>query len=367
MRYVNQHRHPFIFNLVISIVSGVLVGVAAWIMSSILNFPLLSMLVPAWSLVFVGTMLIFLLVALFRNFRRSSTRVFVILPAFIQHPWFTEVLQNLLRTLDAQHLDVVIKIPARDFSVQGQALHFRSIIHSSYDYVGGFIIPAEPENLQFEIIQFCQQIHIPVVFMDVRPFSKVSDYPSNSSFVGYDPAEIGQRAAYYILRYVSQNQIDKPTVLIVGSKAQHARQEVCERVLRDKFPEAEIFVNNKGEFERDRAKEIVLAKLKEAIAKARPIDVIFCTNDEMALGAVEAISIVQRETKLSTIVIGVDGAHKALTLIQSGESPFKATIVQDARRISEVAADLLLRQLAGEKIETEHLLHTETYPLGEPE
>jgi ABC-type sugar transport system substrate-binding protein len=46
-------------------------------------------------------------------------------------------------------------------------------------------------------------------------------------------------------------------------------------------------------------------------------DYIFCTNDEMALGAVDALRIADIGNDGSVVVVGVDGTPEAKALIDS--------------------------------------------------
>jgi ribose transport system substrate-binding protein len=302
-------------------------------------------------------------VFLFLAFYRRKRRVFLMIPAFSQKHWFAEFLQDLLRALDVHGYDLVLKIPTRDFSVQGQTLHFRSIRKRSTEFVGGFIIAVDPESIRRDLVDFCQHVDFPVIFVDMRPFTTIQDYPANAAFVGYSADEIGAHAARYVARYLSTHQIDNPLVLVVGSTTQSGRQQAFAHVLKEKVPNASVLLNNKGAFVRSRAREIVEMHLKESARRGRSFDIIFCTNDEMALGAVDAIRSADPRSQAQPLVLGVDGTDEALALIQSGGTPFQATLLQDSQRVAEVAVDLLLKKLAHEAVDVETLLATELYPM----
>ncbi len=66
------------------------------------------------------------------------------------------------------------------------------------------------------------------------------------------------------------------------------------------------------------------------------IDVIFCTNDEMALGAADALLFGDTATP-ETIIVGVDGTPQARALIGPGIEPLRATVVQNAYKVAETA------------------------------
>ncbi len=78
------------------------------------------------------------------------------------------------------------------------------------------------------------------------------------------------------------------------------------------------------------------------------IDGVIGQNDEMALGAIEAMRA--RGLDLSSIPkSGIDGITDALLAVQSGELEF--SLLQDARGQAEGSLDVLLRTLVGESYE----------------
>jgi ABC-type sugar transport system substrate-binding protein len=85
----------------------------------------------------------------------------------------------------------------------------------------------------------------------------------------------------------------------------------------------------------------------------------------MALGAVDAAQeqAAEGNTQDGLIIVGVDGTDEAIATIKSGVTPFKATIVQDARRTAETAVDLLMRLRADERVPTETRIPPTIYPM----
>jgi ribose transport system substrate-binding protein len=227
------------------------------------------------------------------------------------------------------------------------------------------IVPDRPERVRSELTDFCKMIRQPIVFVDVRPFAGAEGYPAGTAFVGSDPEEIGERAAQWVAKELLERGSQEPYVLIVGGDAQEGRHVRFEAKLREILPSSKIEVSLLGLFARDRAREIVHQRVRRLHRRGESLSAIFCTNDEMALGAVDAI---QADTAAGNrhndlIVVGVDGIAEAIATIKSDVTPFRATIVQDTRRIAEVTVDLLLRMRAGEHIRAETFLPTTMYPM----
>ena len=60
-------------------------------------------------------------------------------------------------------------------------------------------------------------------------------------------------------------------------------------------------------------------------------------NDDMALGAVDALLCTDGRPGPETVVVGVDGTPQARAQIGSGPTPLRATVVQDSYRVAENA------------------------------
>lgn len=84
----------------------------------------------------------------------------------------------------------------------------------------------------------------------------------------------------------------------------------------------------------------------ENILQAQPeIDAVFAHNDEMALGALEAIKASGREI----IVVGFDATDDAKAAVESGE--MAATVEQLPKEIGSLGVDTAIKLLKGESVE----------------
>ena len=88
---------------------------------------------------------------------------------------------------------------------------------------------------------------------------------------------------------------------------------------------------------------------------------IFCTNDEMALGAVDALSLMDLGNDGSVVVVGVDGIQEAKAPIDSQRTPLRATVVQDSCLMAEKAAELIDRAVCGQRIKVYNYLNPRIY------
>jgi ribose transport system substrate-binding protein len=359
MRFFDRDKQPVRFAVATSILSGLTVALVVTVVGKAVGkvawADLLTWQVPLWSLL-AAVVAMVALVAVIPARRRDemSDRVFVIIPAFRQKHWISQLMHDMNRALDRRGTEMVLKIPDDDYLPAGQMHHLRRVIAQRAHFVGGMLIPVELEHHRQDIATFCERLAKPVVMIDIEPFDDEQDYPPRTAFVGYDAAGIGECAAEWVVRQLATTT-GEPSVLVIGAGLQRRRQQRFVEVVTKKVPTARIVVHENSAFARMRAREIVEASL---LAAGRAPAIIFCTSDELALGAVDALVA---NGQLTTRVIGVDGTQEAISLIDTGQSPLRATVVQNSYRVSEIAVDLLERMLRGERVRIRNLLTAEVY------
>lgn len=109
-------------------------------------------------------------------------------------------------------------------------------------------------------------------------------------------------------------------------------------------PGIEVVASQSGDSEREQA-QAVAEDLLQAYPDATGI---FSVNDEMALGALQAVEAAGRGDMMS--VIGFDASSEGLAEIEEG-SGFKATVAQDPVRMGEIVTETALEVLAGETVD----------------
>lgn len=272
------------------------------------------------------------------------------------------MIQRVHSALDRDEIDLALKVPDRDYDAGAQAHHLRRILGKKHAYIGGIVIAGEVSRLRGDLTRFCREFRLPVVFTDLEPFSDESDYPDNTAFVGYDTGELGELAGQWLVKQLRGK--NRPHVLIIASREHCSRQQRCEKTLRAALPDVEITTDDRCEFVRSRACGAVRAHIRQ-LERDQRLDAIFCTNDEMALGAVDAISSASFSAATdATLVVGIDGILEAKTLIDADDSPFRATVVQDTHRVAVATVDLLVKMHRGHTVRKRTFLNAEIYEAG---
>ena len=358
MRVLDRQR--FWSSVAPSTVSGLFVLSITGAVGSLLKPRLLTTPVPLWTLLAVAGPLLVLLCSILLHGpspRRRAKRVFLVVSAFDQKHWVAELIRNVHSVLEQHGYALELKTPYRDYSTVGQRHCLQLMLEHKDDYIGGFVIaviPHDADRIQRDLTEFCAKIAVPVVFLDVEPFETEYHYPANTAFVGYSATEIGEAAAEWVAEYLRRRNTARPNVLIVSGDSQHGRQQRFREVLSTKVSPLHLIEDN-GYFDRLRAREVTRKQLKHAHLDGQQLDVIFCTNDEMALGSVDALLFTD-PAPADTIVIGVDGTPQARALIEAGPSPLRATVAQDSYKVAETGVDLLDRMIRNAQVPTRTLL-----------
>ncbi len=317
---------------------------------------LVNLAVPVWT-----TLLAVMAGAVTALPLRRGRRVFLVTSAFNRKPWIVELMQHVHGTLNRNGLDLVLKAPEHDYDAAAQAHHLRHLARSRRDYLGGLVVATEVHRLRPELVEFCADFRAPVVFLDIEPFDDEADYPPNTAFVGYLPADIGVLAGQWLADHFTRHGVRRPHLLILAGLEQVDRQRCCAEVLRSRVDGVSIVVDDSCAFQRSRARDAVQAHVRELDARDGRLDAVFCTDDEMALGAVDALRGTHSPTTGDTVIIGVDGAPEALALIDNGTGPLRATVVQDSRRLAESAIHVLERMRRGRATPKQTALRPEVH------
>jgi ribose transport system substrate-binding protein/inositol transport system substrate-binding protein len=86
------------------------------------------------------------------------------------------------------------------------------------------------------------------------------------------------------------------------------------------------------------------------ITAGRPIDVVFANNDEMAIGAIQALKAAGVSMD-DVIVVGIDATQDGLAAMAAGD--LDATVFQNAKGQSASALDAAVALARGKAVERE--------------
>lgn len=159
-------------------------------------------------------------------------------------------------------------------------------------------------------------------------------------YVGPNAYQNGQLAAEWISGKLGD---EGQVAIVVGmAKAFAARERTAgfKDWVSDNNSKLEIVAEQNADWDRQKAKELA----NTWITQYPDLKAIFCNNDDMALGVVEAVE----ESNADILVVGVDGIGEAYESIRAGK--LDATVDSFPFYMAQVAVECTLRSLAGQEL-----------------
>jgi D-allose transport system substrate-binding protein len=162
--------------------------------------------------------------------------------------------------------------------------------------------------------------------------------------IGSDNEAAGAKAADYIASVLAKDAKGPILVIegIAGSITGQNRARGFASELKKATPGLTILASLPGDWDRQKAADIA----NDTLRRVPNLVAIFCANDSMALGAVEAA---REAGKDKLLVVGVDGSSDAVKSILAGR--LNASVAQLPYLIGEQAVATTKKLLAGEKVD----------------
>ena len=172
-------------------------------------------------------------------------------------------------------------------------------------------------------------------------------------YVGADARQSGTYQGEMVLALDDKGDVNGngtvDYVMIIGDPenpdAQY-RTEYSIKALTDAGVAVNELVSNVGNWDQAKGQEIAAAALAQF---GDEIDVIFCNNDGMALGAAAAISAAGRTVGEDIYLLGVDALAECQEMVQNGT--MTGTVLNDHIGQSHAAVDAAVAALKGEALQ----------------
>nr|WP_306220312.1 ABC transporter substrate-binding protein [Cohnella sp. WQ 127256] len=166
------------------------------------------------------------------------------------------------------------------------------------------------------IMKEVKQAGIPLILSDRSV--DVDDSSLYVTFIGSDFTEEGRKAGKYLLDKMRDEVGSIGIVELKGTEGSSPSIERGKgfREIMAKREDFKILKSEYANFTQKEGKEVMKSFLNE---KGRDIRVLFAHNDDMALGAVEAIEEYGLTPGKDIIIISVDGTRKAFEMMAEGK------------------------------------------------
>ena len=270
---------------------------------------------------------------------------------------FADNFMTLYRTELARYLTEDCGVPAENITIMDgkndQAEQTNQIDAFIADNVDVMIINLVQSSSAASVIQKADAAGIPVVFINREPTADDMALSENICYVGADARQSGTFQGQIIAE--TENKGDwngngvVDYVMIMGDPenvdAQY-RTEFSIKALTDAGLTVNKLFEQRGDWDQTKGQELAATALSQY---GDDVDVIFCNNDAMALGAYQAIVDAGRTVGQDIYLVGVDALDECQAMVADGT--MTGTVLNDHIGQSHTAADVALKAAKGEKME----------------
>ena len=238
----------------------------------------------------------------------------------------------------AKNRGIDLKFSDAQQKQENQIKALRSFIAQKVD---GIILAPVVETGWEPVLKEVKAAGIPVVLVDRG--IKVSDESLYTTLIASDFVFEGQEAAKWLAKKMDGKANIVELQGTPGSAPAIDRKKGFEEILA-KYPGMTIIKSQTGDFTRSKGKEVMEAFLK---AEGKNINAVYAHNDDMALGAIQAIEEYGLKPGKDVILISIDGVRGAF------EAMVKGTLnctVECNPLLGPLAFDAIARSIAGEKL-----------------
>ena len=270
---------------------------------------------------------------------------------------FADNFMTLYRTELARYLTEDCGVPAENITIMDgkndQAEQTNQIDAFIADNVDVMIINLVQSSSAASVIQKADAAGIPVVFINREPTADDMALSENICYVGADARQSGTFQGQIIAE--TENKGDwngngvVDYVMIMGDPenvdAQY-RTEFSIKALTDAGLAVNKLFEQRGDWDQTKGQELAATALSQY---GNDVDVIFCNNDAMALGAYQAIVDAGRVVGQDIYLVGVDALDECQAMVADGT--MTGTVLNDHIGQSHTAVDVALKAAKGEKME----------------
>ena len=253
---------------------------------------------------------------------------------------FLAILRSGLEARAKELGNVKLLIEDAQGDVSKQQSQIDNFIASKVD--GIIVIPVEADA-GVTISKTVAKAGIPMVFANNQP-SNVDDLPAKQVFVGSDQIEAGTLQATAVCKALGGEGNAVILMGELGTLVARGRTEAVHNVVKtDECKGIKIVEEQTAAWQRTNALDLVTNWL----TAGTQFDAVIANNDEMALGAIQALKASGSSTNV--VVAGIDATQDALVAMKAGD--MAVTVQQDPAVQGKDALDAILKVVKGEPTE----------------
>lgn len=262
---------------------------------------------------------------------------------------FDNNFQTLLRDSIASRADELgasVQLEDAQTDVSKQLSQVSNFVASG---VNGIVLTVADSSSADAISTIAADASVPLVYVNIEP-ANADNLPDNQAYVGSQETDAGRIAGEAVCDLLVKNgkQADAQVYILMGDLVHEATidrtQSFKDALAAGECAGATVAEEQSGLWQRTAAMDLTT----NWITSGRPIDVVFANNDEMAIGAIQALTAAG-VAKDSVIVAGIDATADGLTAMEAGD--LDVTVFQNAKQQAATAVDTVIALSKGEAVE----------------
>ena len=211
-----------------------------------------------------------------------------------------------------QHVDTIdFKFADAQQKQENQIKAIKSFIEMGVDVIG---LAPVVETGWDAVFTEAKDAGIPIVLVDRK--AKVSD-DLYSTFIGSDFITEGQNAADELAKLLNNKGNIVELEGTVGASAANDRKKGFDDQLAAKYPDMKVIASQTGDFTRAKGKEVMESFLK---TYGNKINAVYAHNDDMMLGAIEAMKEAGMKPGKDIKTVSCDGVKGIFQAMVDGEA-----------------------------------------------
>ncbi|QUX97075.1 rhizopine-binding protein [Marinomonas sp. CT5] len=254
---------------------------------------------------------------------------------------FLNILINGMKSADQSNDDITLQFEDANSDIGRQLNQVQSFIASGVDAI---IVNAVDGDSTMAITQMTNEAGIPLVYVNHPPID-INQLPDTASFVGSNELDSGTLQTEEVCRLLNGKG---NALVIIGPLENHAaltRTKDVEKVLsRPECSGIKILDKQVANWSRTQAYDLMTNWITSGIE----FNTVIANNDEMAIGAIQAIEASSLNID-NIVVAGIDATADGLAAMRSGE--LSITVFQNATKQGQVAVQTAYKMVHGDPVD----------------
>jgi len=261
----------------------------------------------------------------------------------LNNPFFIDMLKGAKEAAERLNVHLVVQAAETELDTEKQMQIIENLIQTQVDVL--CITPSGSREIVPAVVK-ANQAGIPVLIVDTRldPDAVKEAGAEIEGFIGCDNYEGGRIAAQFIDKLMNS----QARIVVLEGISGHETGDERLRGFNDvisEIPGLKVVASQTANWQRDQGFNV----FQNILQAHREIDVLFASNDLMALGALEAIAIAGRGPQIK--VVGFDALDEVKKAIKKGA--IEASVEQHPEEMGRLAVENAVMILEGKDIPDE--------------